>query len=226
MATTTKTLTPTNQTITLPDMTERPDANVLVDGIGKDADAINALSDQMSTYTGGVLCTTKAEVDAFVGTHITSRDNEVIWFNIVNSSKDDCFTALLNATTARVCIMESKNIWNNHPQFIAYDGLNYYVGILDWSGSSASVRSSYNLNQSDKIENLLKTDTATGTTDANGYLSTTGIASRKVFMATLNGYPVTPVSYGGNWLFFICYPNNGMVVPYANHSVTVTYYYY
>ena len=48
MATTTKTLTPTNQTITLPDMTERPDASVLVDGIGKEGDAINALSDQMS----------------------------------------------------------------------------------------------------------------------------------------------------------------------------------
>ena len=49
MATTTKTLTPTNQTITLPDMTERPDASVLVDGIGKDADAINALSDQIAS---------------------------------------------------------------------------------------------------------------------------------------------------------------------------------
>lgn len=48
MATTTKTLTPTNQTITLPDMTERPNASILVDGIGKDADAINALSDQMA----------------------------------------------------------------------------------------------------------------------------------------------------------------------------------
>ena len=47
MATTTKTLTPTNQTITLPDMTERPNASVLVDGIGKDADAINALSEQI-----------------------------------------------------------------------------------------------------------------------------------------------------------------------------------
>ena len=42
MATTTKTLTPTNQTITLPDMTERPNASVLVDGIGKEADAIEA----------------------------------------------------------------------------------------------------------------------------------------------------------------------------------------
>jgi len=52
MATTTKTLTPTNQTITLPDMTERPDASVLVDGIGKDADAINALSDQIAKFDG------------------------------------------------------------------------------------------------------------------------------------------------------------------------------
>ena len=49
MATTTKTLTPTNLTVTLPDMTERPDASVLVDGIGKDADAINALSDQIGS---------------------------------------------------------------------------------------------------------------------------------------------------------------------------------
>lgn len=52
MATTTKTLTPTNQTITLPDMTERPNASVLVDGIGKDADAINALSEHIANnYT-------------------------------------------------------------------------------------------------------------------------------------------------------------------------------
>jgi len=50
MATTTKTLTPTNQTITLPDMTERPNASVLVDGIGKDADAINALSEQIANF--------------------------------------------------------------------------------------------------------------------------------------------------------------------------------
>lgn len=49
MATTTKTLTPTNQTVTLPDMTERPNASVLVDGIGKEADAINALSEQIVT---------------------------------------------------------------------------------------------------------------------------------------------------------------------------------
>lgn len=47
MATSTKTLTPTNQTVTLPDMTERPNASVLVDGIGKEADAINALDSKL-----------------------------------------------------------------------------------------------------------------------------------------------------------------------------------
>ena len=52
MATTTKTLTPTNQTVTLPDMTERPNASVLVDGIGKEADAINALSEQITNKAG------------------------------------------------------------------------------------------------------------------------------------------------------------------------------
>ena len=48
MATTTKTLTPTNQTVTLPDMTERPNASVLVDGISKEADAINALNSKVT----------------------------------------------------------------------------------------------------------------------------------------------------------------------------------
>ena len=63
MATTTKTLTPTNQTITLPDMTERPNASVLVDGIGKDADAINALSEHIGNQT---LTTTAQTLDGAV----------------------------------------------------------------------------------------------------------------------------------------------------------------
>ena len=54
MATSTKTLTPTNQTITIPDMTERPNVSLLTDGIGKEADAINALNSNfgsLQTYT-------------------------------------------------------------------------------------------------------------------------------------------------------------------------------
>ena len=57
MATTTKTLTPTNQTITLPDMTERPNASVLVDGISKEADAINALNSKISDFEFGQTAT-------------------------------------------------------------------------------------------------------------------------------------------------------------------------
>lgn len=48
MATTTKTLTPTNQQITLPDMTERPNNSTQVDSIGKLADAVNALNSNFS----------------------------------------------------------------------------------------------------------------------------------------------------------------------------------
>jgi hypothetical protein len=51
MATTTKTLTPTNQTITLPDMTERPDASVLVTDIGRNTDAINAVHGKLGDFT-------------------------------------------------------------------------------------------------------------------------------------------------------------------------------
>ena len=43
MAVSTKTLTPTGQVVSIPDMTEKPNASVLSDGIGKEADAINAL---------------------------------------------------------------------------------------------------------------------------------------------------------------------------------------
>lgn len=51
MATSTKTLTPTNQTITIPDMTERPNVSLLTDGIGKEADAINALNSNLAELT-------------------------------------------------------------------------------------------------------------------------------------------------------------------------------
>ena len=58
MATTSKTLAPTNQTITIPDMTERPNASVLTDAIGKEADAINALNSNIQlkydTSVGGI----------------------------------------------------------------------------------------------------------------------------------------------------------------------------
>ena len=61
MATTTKTLAPTNQTITIPDMTERPNASVLTDAISKEADAINALNSNIAT--SGVTTPTLTNVE-------------------------------------------------------------------------------------------------------------------------------------------------------------------
>jgi hypothetical protein len=83
MATTTKTLTPTNQTITLPDMTERPDASVLVDGIGKDADAINALSDQIANKTTPeALTVVLANNTSTLNRYHAQRIGKMVWFSV------------------------------------------------------------------------------------------------------------------------------------------------
>lgn len=70
MATTSKTLQPTNQVVTLPDMTERPNASVLVDGISKVADAINAVNGKVFDNDGSIsdLHPTKASLGCTVRT--------------------------------------------------------------------------------------------------------------------------------------------------------------
>ena len=51
MAATTKTLTPTNETISIPAFTDKPDNRLQTDSTGKLADAVNALSEQMANIT-------------------------------------------------------------------------------------------------------------------------------------------------------------------------------
>lgn len=53
MAATTKTLTPTNQTISIPAFTDKPDNRLQTDSTGKLADAVNALSEQIMNLGGG-----------------------------------------------------------------------------------------------------------------------------------------------------------------------------
>ena len=50
---TSKTLTPTNVTIQIPDFTEKPDQRVNSNCIDKEADAINALNTNMTSYVTG-----------------------------------------------------------------------------------------------------------------------------------------------------------------------------
>ena len=49
MAATTKTLTPTNETISIPAFTDKPDNRLQTDSTSKLADAVNALSEQIGT---------------------------------------------------------------------------------------------------------------------------------------------------------------------------------
>ena len=51
---TSKTLTPTNETISIPAMTDQPDASVFSNCIDKEADAINTLNSQLTTKAKGV----------------------------------------------------------------------------------------------------------------------------------------------------------------------------
>ena len=78
MAVTTKTLSPTNQVVSLPDMTERPNASVLVDGIGKDADAINALSDKMANKFGGLRLVNLGNINGTKTVTFTSSTNRFL----------------------------------------------------------------------------------------------------------------------------------------------------
>ena len=50
---TTKTLTPTNQTISIPELSDSPDMSVPADAIDKEADAINTLNSNMSYLSRG-----------------------------------------------------------------------------------------------------------------------------------------------------------------------------
>lgn len=50
MAATTKTLTPTNQTISIPAFTDKPDNRLQTDSTSKLADAVNALNSKMANH--------------------------------------------------------------------------------------------------------------------------------------------------------------------------------
>jgi hypothetical protein len=66
MAVSTKTLTPTGQVVSIPDMTEKPNASVLTDGIGKEADAINALDSKIQTLDVAITSPTFSKSSAGV----------------------------------------------------------------------------------------------------------------------------------------------------------------
>ena len=51
---TTKTLTPTNQTISIPELSDAPDMSVPADAISKEADAINSLNSKITKLDGSL----------------------------------------------------------------------------------------------------------------------------------------------------------------------------
>ena len=65
---TSKTLAPTNVTISIPAMTDQPDASVFSNCVDKEADAINALNSQLTSQYGVVITDVQYEICANVVT--------------------------------------------------------------------------------------------------------------------------------------------------------------
>ena len=124
MATTTKTLTPTNQTITLPDMTERPNASVLVDGIGKDADAINALSEQIGNKADYTYITATSSYD------VQTTDAASALFSALPNNYSGIVKAVFASSFVGVCMVrKTNNNWGS--AIVIVDGWRppYYYNI-------------------------------------------------------------------------------------------------
>ena len=73
--------------------------------------------------------------------------------------------------------------------------------------------------------NKIKCARYSGTTNANGYLVTNIPTTKRIIAAYGLDYPATFITYNGVWYFFIFHPNNGTIVPDANASRGVDYYY-
>ena len=68
---TSKTLAPTNVTISIPAMTDQPNASVLANCADKEADAINALNSQLSARFNNTAITSMSDLISYFGTYKT-----------------------------------------------------------------------------------------------------------------------------------------------------------
>lgn len=102
MAVTTKTLTPTNQTVTLPDMTERPDASVLVTDISREADAINAIASQI----GDLGMTYLGQIPTTGGTFTVGNNSRIMLVSFFNNTNGVCLMHVYSSSGGAVSIFD------------------------------------------------------------------------------------------------------------------------
>ena len=105
---TSKTLTPTNVTIQIPEFTDQPDQRVNSNCIDKEADAINALNNQIANVV---------KTFQFVGTTSANGNVEVkkdnIAFGIV-TGKIICINVVGEGSTIALPYLASNNVWYLH----------------------------------------------------------------------------------------------------------------
>ena len=127
MAVTTKTLTPTNQTVTLPDMTERPDASVLVTDISREVDAINALNSTISNKIK-LLGNTPASKD-----YTIDGSSRLIMFAIGTNDQRAAVVSVFSNASGAISIAEIGG--NNHTAISFSSSANNKITVTNSSGS-------------------------------------------------------------------------------------------
>ena len=73
--------------------------------------------------------------------------------------------------------------------------------------------------------NYIKSNTFSGTTNADGYLVTDIPESVFVLNASASGYAIAPLRFNQLWYFLMLDPTGGDVKPKANQAITISYYY-
>lgn len=130
---TSKTLTPTNETIQIPAMTDAPDASVFSNCIDKEADAINALNSKLTK-------------DWAIN---TNRRYSLLGFN---SSSNQYKATADGYVQVQVWNADSNiEIWFEENQLsipVTYSGMRSYMfflrkGLRIWIGGSGSNRSAF-----------------------------------------------------------------------------------
>ena len=107
-----------------------------------------ALSDTIATQTAynTVFCSNKSQVQSTIWNFCSQTDKKKLHLQIVNSSKDDVFTSLINETIVNAVLTEATDVWSNHPNFIAYSGNGIiYTGVLACTSTTVEINTATKL---------------------------------------------------------------------------------
>ena len=137
---TSKLLKPTNVTISIPEFTDQPDQRVNSNGLDKEADAINALSEQIANQTTNARSVSLTGATNASGTLKWNRIGNIVFFyaiitaTVANSGVNGMFSGM-PASIENIDFICTSNGNSNNPrpylQIRTDGGMRNYASIND-----------------------------------------------------------------------------------------------